>query len=92
MPFIIKRIINNATYIYEVTSYRDEHGRPRNKQKCLGRFNEAEGVLISSKRKLPAEIKKIRIITTKIKVVTKKKSSPEAKAARKTKTKDRSKA
>ncbi|MBQ7559698.1 MAG: hypothetical protein IJT20_05580 [Synergistaceae bacterium] len=86
MSFIIKRVINNATYIYEVTSYRDKQGRPRNKQKCLGRFDEEEGVLFSSKRKLPSEIKKIRTITTKIKVVHTKKKSAASKTKHKTKT------
>ena len=86
MSFIIKRVINNATYVYEVTSYRDKQGRPRNKQKCLGRFDEEEGVLFSSKRKLPAEIKKIKTITTKIKIVRKKKTSAASKTKYKTKT------
>ena len=64
MPSIIKRKINNATYLIENTSYRDKNGRPRTKQKCLGRLDD-DGVLISSKSKLPAQIKKVRTVKTK---------------------------
>mgnify|MGYP007101907408 CR=1 FL=1 len=64
MSTIIQRKINNTTYVYEVKSYRDEQGRPRNKQKCLGKLDD-DGVLISSKRKLPSKIKEVRTITTK---------------------------
>ncbi|MBQ7069334.1 MAG: hypothetical protein IJM82_09230 [Synergistaceae bacterium] len=64
MSFIIKRKINNATYIFEVTSYRDENGNPRNKRKCLGKLDN-DGVLISSKKNLPAEINEVKTITKK---------------------------
>ena len=63
--FIIYRKIKNATYAYEVTSYRDENGSPRNKQKCLGRVEE-DGTIITKKRKLPAKIFKVKRTTTKI--------------------------
>ncbi len=65
MPFIIKRKIRNTTYVYEVTSYRDKRtGKPKNHQRCLGKL-DADGVLISSKRRLPAEIKEIKIVKRK---------------------------
>lgn len=64
MSFIIKRKIKNAIYVYEVTSYRDKNGKPRNHQKSLGRLDK-NGVLISRKRKLPAKIKEVITITKK---------------------------
>ncbi|MBQ3447025.1 MAG: hypothetical protein IJG37_05215 [Synergistaceae bacterium] len=62
MSTIIKRKINNAIYVYEVTSYRNKEGKPRNKQRCLGRLDD-DGVLISSKRKLPAKIKEVKRVS-----------------------------
>ena len=64
MPSIIERKINNATYVIEITSYRDKNGKPRNKQKCLGRL-DADGTLISKKRKMPMQITKVKQTTTK---------------------------
>ena len=64
MSTIIKRKINNTTYVYEQTSYRDENGKPRNKQKCLGRLDD-DGTLITSKRKLPAQITEVKTVTKK---------------------------
>ena len=64
MSIIIKRKINNAIYLIEVTSYRDENGKSRNKQRSLGRLDD-DGVLISSKRRLPAQIKEVKKITKK---------------------------
>ncbi|MBQ3377229.1 MAG: hypothetical protein IJG62_03060 [Synergistaceae bacterium] len=64
MSIIIKRKINNAIYLIEVTSYRDENGKPRNKQRSLGKLDE-DGVLISSKRHLPLQIKEVKTITKK---------------------------
>ena len=69
MSTIIKRKINNATYVIEVTSYRDKEGRPRNRQRCLGKLDD-DGVLISSKRKLPAEITEVKTVTKKFIVST----------------------
>ena len=76
--FIIHRKIKNAIYAYEVTSYRDENGKPRNRQKCLGRVCE-DGTIISKKRKLPAKIVKVTQITTKfiLKNVPEKPEKPE---------------
>lgn len=67
MSFIIKRVINNATYMYEITSYRNEDGKPRNKQRCLGRIGE-DGVLIvrKKKRKIPTKVKEIKTTRRKI--------------------------
>ena len=64
MSIIIKRQIGNSTYAIESTSYRDELGRPRTKQRCLGRI-DSDGVLISSKTKLPSVIKEVRKVTRK---------------------------
>ena len=61
MSYIIRRKVKSTTYIIEVTSYRNKDGKPRNKQRCLGKLDE-DGVLISSKRKLPAEIKEVKRI------------------------------
>jgi len=64
MSFIITREINNARYAIEVTSYRDKTGKKKSKQRSLGRI-DSDGVLITSKRKLPAEIKEVKTITKK---------------------------
>ena len=64
MSFITKRIINNTTYVYENTSYRDKNGKPRNKQRCLGKLDD-DGVLISNKKKLPVQIKEVKTIKKK---------------------------
>ena len=64
MATIITRTINNTTYVYEQTSYRNKDGKPRTKQRCLGKL-DADGVLISSKRKLPAHIKEVKTVTRK---------------------------
>ncbi|MBQ7576715.1 MAG: hypothetical protein IJT21_00445 [Synergistaceae bacterium] len=70
MSFIIQRKIKNTTYVFEVTSYRDKDGKPRNKQKSLGKLNE-NGVLIASKhkRKFPAKIQEVATITKKFMLV-----------------------
>ena len=39
VPFVIKKKIMNYTYLYEVTSYRDENGEPRNKQVPIGKID-----------------------------------------------------
>jgi transposase len=42
MPFVIKKKIGGYTYLYEVTSYRDKNGEPRNKQVPIGKI-DAQG-------------------------------------------------
>jgi hypothetical protein len=42
VSFVIKKKIRNYTYVYEVTSYRDENGEPRNKQVPIGKI-DAQG-------------------------------------------------
>ena len=64
MSYIIYRRINRTTYVYEGKSYRDAQGRPRNRQRCLGKL-DSDGILISSKRKLPAQIKEVKTVTRK---------------------------
>ena len=64
MSSIIQRKINNTTYLIEVTSYRDKDGKPRNKQKCLGKL-DVDGILISTKNKLPIQIKEVKIVKKK---------------------------
>lgn len=64
MSYIIRRKINSTIYIIMVTSYRDKNGKPRNKQRSLGRLDD-DGVLISSKRKLPAVITEVKTVTKK---------------------------
>ena len=63
--FTFKKKVKNSTYLYLLESYRDENHKPRNRRKYLGKIDE-DGVLITSKRKLPAKIKSVRTITTKI--------------------------
>ena len=47
----IHRKTNGAAYLYSVESYWDKEKKaPRNKQVCLGRFNEETGEVIPSKR------------------------------------------
>ena len=71
MSHILKRKINNVIYVYQEKSYRDKLGRPRTKQKCLGKLDN-NGVLILSKKRnpenLPATITKYKIIITKFRI------------------------
>ncbi len=64
VSYIIRRKIKTTTYVIEVTSYRNKDGKPRNRQRCLGKLDK-DGVLISSKRKLPAQIKEVKTIVKK---------------------------
>ena len=64
MSFIIHRKFGKAIYVYECVSFRNKDGRPRNKQKYLGRLG-SDGILITKKRKLPARIKEVKTITRK---------------------------
>ena len=68
MAYIIHRKIRDAIYVYEVTSYRDKDGRPRNKQRCLGKLDK-DGILITKKRKLPQQITVSRKIETKFNLI-----------------------
>ena len=65
MSFIITRKVKNTTYVYEVTSYRNKEGKPRNRQKCLGKLDN-DGILISSKKRHPLQIEEVKIVTRKI--------------------------
>ena len=80
MSYIIRRKIKNSIYLIAVTSYRDKNGKPRNHQRSLGRLDD-DGVLISSKHKLPAVITEVKTVTKKFIVKPKKlNTSPNAKA------------
>ena len=61
MSYIIRRKVRKAIYVYECTSYRNKDGKPRSKQKYLGKL-DSDGVLISSKRKLPVQITEVKTI------------------------------
>lgn len=62
MSYIVQKKINNTVYVYEVTSYRDKKTRKvKNKWKILGKLDD-DGVLISSKRKLPGVIKEVKTV------------------------------
>ena len=65
MTFIIQRKVKNAIYVYEGRSYRNKQGKPRNKQRYLGKLDE-DGILITRKRKLPARIKEYKRVTKHI--------------------------
>ena len=65
MTFIIQRKVKNAIYVYEGRSYRNKKGKPRNKQRYLGKLDE-DGILITRKRKLPARIKEYKRVTKHI--------------------------
>ena len=62
MSYIIQRKVKNAIYVYEGRSYRNRQGKPRNKQRYLGRLDE-DGTLITRKRKLPAKIKEVKTVS-----------------------------
>ena len=64
MSYIIRRKVRKAIYVYECTSYRNKDGKPRSKQKYLGRL-DSDGVLISSKRKLPVQITEVKTVKKK---------------------------
>ncbi len=71
MAHILKRKINNVIYVYQEKSYRDKLGRPRTKQKCLGKL-DSKGVLILSRKinpeNLPGTITQYIIITKKFRI------------------------
>ena len=62
MSYIVKRKVKDSIYVYEATSYRNKEGKPRNKQRYLGKLDD-DGVLITKKRKLPAQIKEYKTVT-----------------------------
>ena len=64
MSYIIRRKVKNAVYVYECTSYRNKDGKPRSKQKYLGKL-DSDGILITKKRKLPVQIQEVKTITRK---------------------------
>ena len=64
MSYIIRRKIRNAVYVYECTSYRNKDGKPRSRQKYLGKL-DSDGILITKKRKLPVQIREVKTITRK---------------------------
>lgn len=43
MSFISKMKVGRHTYLYEVTAYRDEQGRPRNKKHPVGKLDPVTG-------------------------------------------------
>ena len=52
MSFIRHRKINGIMYAYEVTSYRDENGKKKSHEKCLGRVAEdGQTIIMGKKRK-----------------------------------------
>ena len=71
MSHILKRKIKNVIYIYQEKSYRDKLGRPRTKQKCLGKL-DSDGILIISRKinpkNLPGSITEYKIITRKFRI------------------------
>ena len=64
MSYILHRKVKKAIYVYECTSYRNKDGKPRSRQRYLGRL-DSDGVLITKKRRLPAQIKEVKLITKK---------------------------
>ena len=62
MSYIIRRKVRKAIYVYECTSYRNKEGKPRSKQKYLGKLDN-DGILITSKRKIPVQITEVKTIT-----------------------------
>ena len=65
MSYIIQRRVKKAIYVYEGKSYRNKQGKPRNKQRYLGKLDD-DGILITRKRKLPAQIKEYKRVTKHI--------------------------
>ena len=64
MSYIVKRKVKGSIYVYEATSYRNKQGKPRSHQRYLGKL-DADGVLITKKRKLPAQIKEVKTVSRK---------------------------
>ena len=64
MSYIVKRRVKGSIYVYEATSYRNKQGKPRSRQRYLGKL-DADGVLITKKRKLPKQIKEVKTVSKK---------------------------
>ena len=62
MSYIIQRRVKKAIYVYEGRSYRNKQGKPRSRQRYLGRLGD-DGVLITRKRRLPAKIREVKTVT-----------------------------
>ena len=56
MSYIRNRIIGKTIYQVEATSYRDENGKPRTKEICLGHYDK-DGVFIPSRKRLAEQTK-----------------------------------
>ena len=69
MSYIVTRKVKKSVYVYEAKSFRNKEGKPRNKQRYLGKLDE-DGVLITKKRKLPAKIKEVKTVTKRIIIET----------------------
>ena len=76
MSCIIQRKVKNAIYVYEAVSYRNKDGKPRSRQRYLGKLDD-DGVLITSKRKLPAQICEVKTTTKRFILRDTKKSRPQ---------------
>ena len=64
MSYIIRRRVKSSIYVYECISYRNKDGKPRSRQKYLGKL-DSDGILITKKRKLPAQIREVKKVTRK---------------------------
>jgi len=79
MTYYKERVRNNTKYLYEIQGYRDKKtGKVKHKERCLGKIDE-DGALITRKRKLPAQVVKVRKIITKFKLRVVKKKKKENK-------------
>lgn len=74
--YIAKQRINNTTYVYEQSSYRDKKtGEIKTKRKICGKLDENNDFIPSKGRtlnNLPAQIVVLTKITKEIRVVEKK--------------------
>ncbi len=62
--YIITKKVKNSTYVYLAESYRDENGQPKNRRHYIGRLDK-DGTIITSKKKIPAQLVEIKTITKK---------------------------
>jgi len=49
MSSIVKRRINGCVYLYESESYRNEEGKPRTRQRCIGKIDPDTGEAVYNK-------------------------------------------
>lgn len=47
--FISKQRRGNTIYVYEVTAYRNEEGKPRNRKKVIGKIDPETGEMIPTR-------------------------------------------